>query len=394
MQRFAKQVIATTSIAFLACLLTACNRGESNTATSGKDSAVAATVNGKNIMLSEVDRILSQQASGQQSQLSALQLATARMQVLNGLVQQEILFQRAEKEKLTPSEDEITREIATSKQQRRMTDEEYARFLRESNQTDQALRELARKEIAVRKLQEKVIGKISISDKEVDEYYNTNKASFVNARGVGLADIVVDPRDNGLGEDAKNEAEAKSKIDIIYQRLKSGADFATVAREKSEDPSNIRGGDIGFATEDQLKQTGFPPELVARFFTSMQAGDITPPIKFSNNNWYIFKLTSRQLQNENLTLESPGVRDQVKEILLNQRRELLNTALLSVAINEAKIENNLALNMLNSPSNLSGLRPAQTGGQATVPAAMNSNSAAATSNSSAGPAQTNAAPGG
>ncbi|MEJ7619036.1 MAG: peptidylprolyl isomerase [Pyrinomonadaceae bacterium] len=202
-------------------------------------------------------------------------------------------------------------------------------------------------------------------------------------------------RDNRLSEDAKNESEAKSKIDIIYQRLKSGADFATVAREKSEDPSNIRGGDIGFATEDQLKQTGFPPELVDRFFTSMQAGDITPPLKFSNNNWYIFKLTSRQLQNENLTLESPNVRDQVKEILLNQHRQMLNAALLGVAINEAKIENNLALNMLNSPSNLSGLRPAQTGGPAaaTAPAAGNSNAAAATSSSSAAPTQTNAAPG-
>lgn len=371
MQRLTKQIFVNAALVLLAgVLLAACTRGDGGTNAAGGDAAVAATVNGKNIMLSEVDRILSQQAnSGQpQPQLSPLQLAAARMQVLNDLVQQEILFQRAEKEKLTPNEDEITREIAARKQQNRMTDEDYARFLRESNQTDQSLRDLARKEIAVRKLQEKAVGQISISDKEVDDYYNNNKASFVRSRGVELADIVADPRDNGLSDDAKNEAEAKSKIDIIYQRLRSGADFATVAREKSEDPSNIRGGDIGFASEDQLKQTGFPPELVDRFFNQMQVGDVTPPIKFSNNNWYIFKLTARQLQNENLTLESPGVRDQVKDILLNQRRQLLNAALLSVAVNEAKIENKLALNMLSSPSNLSGIRPAQTNAAPTAAA--------------------------
>ena len=93
----------------------------------------------------------------------------------------------------------------------------------------------------------------------------------------------------------------------------------------------------------------------------MQVGDITPPIKFPNGSWYIFKLTGKQLQNENLTLESPGVKDQIKDGLIGQRKQLLNAALLSVAMNEAKIENNLALNMLNSPSNLSGLRPATSG---------------------------------
>ncbi len=391
MQRSVRQLFAITSIALLAFVFAACNRSEGGTA-AGKDSAVAAAVNGKNIMLSEVDRILTQQANAQPSQLTALQLAAARMQVLDSLVQQEVLFQRAEKEKLTPNEDEITREVAARKQQMRMTDEEYGRFLRDSNQTDQSLRELIRKEVAVRKLQEKVVGKISISDKEVNDYYEGNKASFVNARGVGLADIVADPNDNKLTEDAKNEAEAKSKIDIIYQRLKSGADFATVARERSEDPSSIRGGDIGFATEDQLKQTGFPPELVERLFSSMQTGDITPPIKFSNNNWYIFKLTSRQLQNENLTLESPDVRNQVKETLLSQRRQLLNAALLSVAINEAKIENNLALNMLNSPGNLSGLRPAQSSGAGTTPAATPASAPAQANSSSTTVASPTSAP--
>jgi len=52
--------------------------------------------------------------------------------------------------------------------------------------------------------------------------------------------------------------------------LQGKADFATVARAKSEDINSLRGGgDIGFATEEDLKSNGFPPEVVSNLFGSM-----------------------------------------------------------------------------------------------------------------------------
>src|ERR1043165_5887334 len=173
--------------------------------------------------------------------------------------------------------------------------------------------------------------------------------------------IMVDPADNsaeGIADDAKNETDAKLKIDNIYQQLQGKADFATVARARSEDINSLRaGGDIGFATEQDLKNNNFPPELVASLFGPMQVGDYTQPIRFGSGKWYIFKLAEKRLTAENLTLESPGVRQQITQGLTNQRKQILNAALLEVAMNEAKINNNLAANMLNNPSNL-GLRPA------------------------------------
>ncbi|MBA3439525.1 MAG: SurA N-terminal domain-containing protein, partial [Pyrinomonadaceae bacterium] len=358
-----KQVVTALASASLLFISIACNRS-SGSAGGAQNNAAAAAVNGKEIMLSEVDLLISQQANGKMAQLPPLDLAAARLQVAEGLIQREVLFQRAEKEKLLPSEEEVTQALNAQKQQGRLTEEEYQKRLQETGKTEQAIREELRKQIAVQRLQEKISGKISISDREVEDFYNNNKQSFVNARGVGLAAIVVDPADNGAQNDAKSEADAASKINIIYQRLKSGADFATVARAESEDPSNLRGGDIGFASEDQLKQNGFPPDLIAKLFGSMQVGDITPAFQTSGGRWSIFKLTARQLQNENLTIDSPGVREQIKDELLNQRRRLLNAALLEMAMNEAKVVNHLAQNMINSPSNLSGLRPAPAGSPA------------------------------
>src|SRR6266496_6563709 len=326
---------------------------------------VAATVNGRNIMLADVERGISQQSGGKQSQLSQLELAQARLQMLGNLIQRDVLFQRAEREKLLPTEDQIDGVINQQKQQSGMTSEDFEKSLKQQNLTMEGLREEARKDLAIASLQDKYSGKISISDKEVEDFYNNNRQRFVNARGVALAMIVADPADNsGQGitpNDAKNDAEAKLKIDNVYQQLKSGADFATVARAKSEDPNSLtRGGDIGFASEDDLKQNGFPPELVARFFGPMQVGDLTEPIRFNSGKWYIFKLEEKRLQTENLTLESPGVRQQITQALIKQRSDILNAALVEVAMNEAKIVNNLASTMINNPGSL-GLRPAAPG---------------------------------
>ncbi len=353
----AAALLALTASFFVACS----NSGTSET----KDSMVAATVNGKNIMLAEVERQISQQAGGKQAQLSQLELAQARLQVLGGLIQREVLFQRADREKLLPTEDETTAAINQQKQQSGMTDDDFQKNLAAQNLTMESLREEARKDIAIKKLQDKYNSKITVNDKEVEDFYNGNRERFVSSRGVALGMIVIDPADNsaqGISQtDAKSDTEAKLKIDNIYQQLKSGADFATVARAKSEDPTSLqRGGDIGFATEDDLKQNSFQPELIARFFGPMQIGDTTEPVHFTSGKWYVFKLEEKRLSTENLTLESPGVRQQITQALIKQRGDILNAALLETATNEAKIVNNLAGTMLNNPGNL-GLRPASPG---------------------------------
>lgn len=357
MRNIAK-IFVVTCLAVSGLVLNGCASGGG---TEAKDNTVAATVNGRKIMLSEVERGVNLQTGGNPAELNQLQLAQARLQVLSNLIQREVLFQRAEREKVLPTEAQIDGAIATQKQNSGMTAEDFDKSLKAQNISMETLREEARKDLAISALQDKYSGKIDISDREVEEFYNKNREQFVNARGVGLAMIVVDPADNsstGITDDAKNDADAKLKIDNIYQQLQGKADFATVARAKSEDINSLRnGGDIGFATEEALKNNSFPPELISSLFGPMQVGDYTQPIRFASGKWYIFKLAEKRLQTENLTLESPGVRQQITQGLTNQRKQILNAALLEVAMNEAKISNNLANNMLNNPSNL-GLRPA------------------------------------
>src|SRR5204862_1131025 len=160
-----------------ALLIAGCGSG-----TESADNTVAATVNGKKIMLQEVERVIQQQTSGKQANLSPLELAQARLQVLSSLIQREVLFQRAEQEKLMPTEDEITNSINKQMQDSGMSQDEFDRQLKEQNLSREALREEAKKDLSIQRLQDKYAGKITVSDRDVEDYYNTNKAQFVNAR--------------------------------------------------------------------------------------------------------------------------------------------------------------------------------------------------------------------
>ena len=379
-QRVVSQIAFVLVVASLAISSAAC--GEKKGPGGGSD--VAATVNGKDITLGEVDRIISQQTSGQQSKMSTIQLAAARLQVLDKLIERQMLVQRAEKEKTVPTDDEIT--TAINNQKNKMTAEEWDKFLKDNNLTDAILREEARKDLAINKLQEKLYGKITIRDQEIVDFFNANKEQYVNPRGVSLADIVADPRDSGTSnpDDAKSDTDAKVKIDRLYAQLKSGADFATVAQASSEDQSALRGGDIGFANEQDLQQTGFQPELIGRFFNTMKVGDITEPMRFPDGRWVIFKLTNRRLETKPLALEDPGVRDQIKQGLISQRQTILNEALIRNAMSDTQITNKLAESMLNDPNMLGGLQQASPG-TASTPASA-ATPAAATASPATSPA--------
>ena len=113
---------------------------------------------------------------------------------------------------------------------------------------------------------------VTVKDSEVESFFNSNKERFVSPRGVAISAIFTDPRDSAgrYQDDAKSELDAKAKIDGIYQQLRTGADFADVARRRSEDDTLVRGGDMGFWDEARLKQAGIPQEIVSALFGELK----------------------------------------------------------------------------------------------------------------------------
>jgi hypothetical protein len=202
-----------------------------------------------------------------------------------------------------------------------------------------------------------------------------------------LAAIIIDPANSGEGDQTVDEASAVLRGNEIVKKLQAGQDFATVAREFSEDQSKFQGGDLGYLAEDDLKQA-FPEQTVAGLMNPQsQIGGITSTR--SQGKFFILKLQERSDKDEAVTLESPGVREQVQKSLVDNRKQLLAASYQAVAMNEAKIENFLAKKVVDNPNELSGARPA---GAANAAPAANANTAAPANTNTAAANTNSAAP--
>jgi len=233
--------------------------------------------------------------------------------------------------------------------------------LKEIGETDASAREKIKRTLAIEALIDKVTGKIEPpKDSEIEAFFKSNPESFKNKRGAQLGAIVIDPANNGQGDTTTNDIEAQQKAKEVGQRVLQGADFATVAREMSEEPNTrTSGGDWRYFTEDEMKQT-FGAGVADYVMNKMQNGQVIPQAIPLEGKILIIKLQSRLEKDEDLTLESPKVRQQITDYLINQRKELLKQSFAAMAMNEAKIENSLAQKIVNNPNELSGARPATT----------------------------------
>lgn len=369
-----------TSVVFAACGGGAGGPGANSNET-------AATVNGKVIKMEEVERGIKQQAQGQESKLSPLELASARLQVLQSLIEQEVMFQKAQKENTVPTDEEVTAEINKQKQESRMSAEEFDKQMKEAGFDEASLKENTKRGLAIRKLVEKITSRIDApKDSEIEAFYNGNKEAFVKRKGVKLGAIVVDPAKTGEGDTTTDEVSAVAKANEIIGKIRAGQDFATLAREFSEDQSKFQGGDLGYLSEDDLKQA-FPEGAAAGLMNpQLEVGQVVN-VRVQGK-LFILKLQERSDKDEALTLESPGVRQQVIESLGSSRKQLLAASYQAIAMNEAKIENYLAKKVVDNPNELSGARPAG----ASTPAAPAAPAASPAAAAPATPAKANAKP--
>ena len=377
MQRSLRTILSLTIFTASAALLAGCSGAGADATTNVNEAA--ANVNGKAITMEEVERAVKQQAQGQEGRLSPLELAAGRLQVLQSLIEQEVMFQKAEKEGTVPTDEEVTAEFNKRKTASGLSAEQFDAKMKEIGETEASARLAIKKGLAIQKLNEKVTGKIEPpKDNEISQFFNNNPEAFKNKRGAQLAAIVIDPRTGGQGGNPRTDLEIQTKVKDVVQRLQTGADFATVARETSEDSTTaMKGGDWRYFTEEEMKQA-FPQGFAETVMTKMQNGQIIPqPLPFEGH-YVIVKLQRKQETDEARTLETPGVRQEITDFLINSRKQLLAASYQAIAMAEAKVENFLAKKVVANPNELSGARPAA----ATTPAAPATNTAPAVANTS------------
>src|SRR5215467_13514447 len=219
---------------------------------------VWAVVNGTDIKRDEVDKYYRTRVSPEGQEPSQEEALSLKLNILDELIANEILLERAKKLNLVASDGEVEDKFTEMKSP--YTEDEFQRQLKERGITVDDLKSDLRRQQSITKLMNhEVVAKISITDSDVNDFYNANKAQFNVAEPTyHIAQIKVTPHKdpqtrNRKNDDATNEAEAQRKIKMLMDKLNSGADFATLAMDYSEDPNSAAtGGDLGYVPESAL----------------------------------------------------------------------------------------------------------------------------------------------
>jgi len=338
----------------------ACRAKPAGTATTSTDTPSAdtwAVVDGRQITRDHVDKAYRRSRDTAQT-LSEEEVLTAKLGLLNDLIVQELLLAKAASLKLEVPQADL--DAAYNNARKNMSDEAYQQELKRRNLTAADMREGLRRELLAQKVIEQEVGsKISVSDKEINDFFTANRAQFnVAEESYHIAQIVITPvRDaqiaNGTGDDAASPQAAAAKVKMLMERLKAGASFRDLAAGYSEDAESApRGGDMGFLPVSRLQQA--PPALRDAVLNK-QPGSVNVA---SAGGAYTMVLVVAHEPPGQRDLSTPGMKERITETLRGRKEQLLRLAYLTAARTDAKVENLLARRLIEAKGMMPGLLPA------------------------------------
>uniref|UniRef100_Q028P1 PpiC-type peptidyl-prolyl cis-trans isomerase n=1 Tax=Solibacter usitatus (strain Ellin6076) TaxID=234267 RepID=Q028P1_SOLUE len=310
---------------------------------------VAAEVDNHAITNSDLEKTYQSQYAQQSEGASEDQILTQKLDLLSSMITQEIMLRKAEKLGLAAVDADVDAEI--SKMRAPYTKEEFEKQLSAQHMTLDDLKLKVRSKLTVDKLVNKEItSKITITDADVKNFYNNNKAAFnLPEPAIHMAQILVtpfpDPNVRNLkNSKAQNDKEARAKIEDILGRLKRGDDFGMLAQNYSEDANSApNGGDMGFVRQSDLEKVN--PEL-RKMVISLPPNGVSPIIP-TPEGYRILKVISKEPAGQR-ELNDPRVQQNIRDTLLNSKDQLLRAAYYETARNDAKIQNYLAKSIVDN----------------------------------------------
>ena len=217
---------------------------------------VAAVVNGDVITFSQVqevsgprERTLREQFTGQEL---IDKIKEARLGALNDLIDRQLIVQEFKKKQFNIPEYVVDDQIANIIKDDFAGDRQaFLRTLNAQGYTVNKFRDMQRDKVIVGAMrQNNVKGNFTATPQQIQAYYDANKQEFVTPEQLKLRMIVLnaDPLDANSADSTRKMAEE------IRDKVKGGADFATMAKTYSMDGTAESGGDWGLIDRKTLNQ--------------------------------------------------------------------------------------------------------------------------------------------
>ena len=214
---------------------------------------VAAEVNNDKIMMAEVQRkldVLKEQepALAMDTAEARTALENLRQAIVDEMITNQLIYQEAQKRRITPDQEAVDTLLAEFKAQFR-DEAEMQKDLKRQGKSLADLRTMIVTKLLVDELTEQWLADVVVTDEDISKYYKENQEKFKTPEGVRVRHILVEVKPGASADDAKK---AETRAQSLLTRVQAkNADFGEIARAHSDDPSSRNdGGDLGVLTPD------------------------------------------------------------------------------------------------------------------------------------------------
>ena len=212
-------------------------------------------------------------------------LQAVRSTVLESLIDNELLYQKAVQSKTVVPDADVQKELRQLKDSLG-SPTEVAEFLKSNSLAERDLTESVRRTLLVQRFVDAHVASGSkVGQEQARAYYDAHPESFTRPEAVRISQIVMQ-----VLPDARPaaRASARERIEAILKELRAGGDFAALARTYSEGPEAAKGGDSGFVWAGG----GALPQ-VERAALQLRPGQMTDILE-TRRGFHILKATERR----------------------------------------------------------------------------------------------------
>lgn len=295
----------------------------------GDPTMVVGKVGDDGILLADVDKLVQMWKNGQAPGFEGMSDREIQRKALEQLIDQKVLLAASRKENLTPTDEQVN-QVMQALASRFGSPEVFQQALSQQGMTEADLRGNVVIDMAIRSYLGKAIpDTANVTPAQAQAYYNANPDKFMTPERIHARHILVkvDPAATPEQKD-----QAKQKAQGLLEKVKGGADFATVARESSDCPSAPQGGDLGeFGRDDMVKPFGD-----AAF--AMKPGEMSDLVE-TQFGFHIIRLEG-QVPPKKVDY-TPELEGQLTQQLLSERRNDAVKKLIDGLRTEASIERKL-----------------------------------------------------
>jgi peptidyl-prolyl cis-trans isomerase C len=287
---------------------------------------VVARVNGETISKADFDEAVKELEASAGQPVPAAQRNEVLRGVLDQLIGYRLLVQETKTRKITVADTELDARIAEIRKQF-PTEEAFKQVLTQRSLTLEKLRTDARDDLMVSKMLQAEIGaKTAVTPAQVTDFYQKNPEQFQQGPSVRASHILIAFPENA---DAAAKQAAKVKAEGVLKEVKSGKDFAALAKTNSQDPgSAVNGGDLGFFQQGQM----VPPFDAVAF--KLAPGEISDLVE-TTFGYHIIKVAEKK---DGGTVPLDDVRPQLEQYLEGQNRQLQTQAFVESLKAKGKVE--------------------------------------------------------